>query len=66
MSEKYKKTWKYFNYVENMLILASTVTGCASVFAFASLVCVPVGITSSAVGIKFVQSLQKSISTSQL
>ena len=52
MSEKYKKTWKYFNYVENMLILASTVTGCASVFAFASLVCVPVGITSSAVGIK--------------
>ena len=35
-----------------MLILVSTVTGCVSTSAFASLVCVPVGITSSAVGIK--------------
>ena len=34
-----------------MLILASTVTGCVSISAFASLVCVPVGITSSAIGI---------------
>ena len=31
-----------------MLILVSTGTGCASISAFASLVCVPVGITSSA------------------
>ena len=51
MSEKYKKTCKYFNYVEHLLILASTVTGCVSISAFASLVCVPVGITSSAIGI---------------
>ena len=35
-----------------MFILVSTVTGCVSVFAFASLVCVPVGISSPAVGIK--------------
>ena len=35
-----------------MLILVSTVTGCVSISAFASLVWVPVGITSSAVGIK--------------
>ena len=35
-----------------MLILSSTVTGCVSISAFASLVCVPVGITSSAVEIK--------------
>ena len=35
-----------------MLILVSTVTGCVSISAFASLVYVPVGITSSAVGIK--------------
>ena len=35
-----------------MLILASTVTGYISISAFASLVCVPVGITSSAVGLK--------------
>ena len=35
-----------------MLILVSTVTGCVSISAFASFVCVPVAITSSAVGIK--------------
>ena len=35
-----------------MLILISKVTGCVSVSAFASLVCVPVGISSSAVGWK--------------
>ena len=67
MSEKYKKTCKELNYVEHLLILVSTLTGCVSIskFAsivcvpgcvsiskFASIVCVPVGITSSAVGIK--------------
>ena len=52
MSEKYKKTCKYLNYPEHWLILSSTITGCVSISAFASLVCVPVGITSSAVGIK--------------
>ena len=52
MSKKYKKTCKYFSYVEQLLILVSTVSGCVSVSAFASLVCVPVGITSFAVGIK--------------
>ena len=43
MSEKYKKTRKYLNYVQHLLILVSTVTGCVSIAAFASLVCVPVG-----------------------
>ena len=52
MSENYKKTCQYLNYVENWLILASTVTGWVSISPFASLVCVPVGITSSAVGIE--------------
>ena len=52
MSEKYKKTYKYLNYVESLLILASTVTGCVSNSAFVPLVCVPVGITNPAVGIK--------------
>ena len=51
MREKYKKICKYLNYVENLLILSSTVAGCVSISAFASLVCVPVGIMSSAVGI---------------
>ena len=35
-----------------MLILASTVTGCVSISAFPSLACVPIGIASSAVGLK--------------
>ena len=51
MSEKWK-TCKYLNYVENLLILVSTVTGCVSISEFVSLVCVPVGITISVVGIK--------------
>ena len=51
MSKRYKKAYKYLNYVENLLILASTVTGCISISAFASLVCVPVGIMRSVVGI---------------
>ena len=37
---------------EHLLILASTSTSCVSVSAFASLLCVPVSIASSAVGIK--------------
>ena len=48
---KNKKTCEYLNYVEHLLILASTVTGCVSISAFASLVCVPAGIRSSVVGI---------------
>ena len=49
MSEKHKKTCKYLNYVEQLLILVSTVTGRISITPFASLVCVAVGIMSSAV-----------------
>ena len=52
MSKKYKKTWKYLNYVEHLLILVSTITGYVSISEFSLLVCVPVGITSFAVGIK--------------
>ena len=52
MRKNYKKTYAYLNYVRYLLILASTVTGCVSISAFASLVCIPVGITSSAIGIK--------------
>ena len=35
-----------------MLIVASTITGCISIFTFDSLGCVPVGIMRPAVGIK--------------
>ena len=66
MSEKYKKRFKYLNHVKHLLILVSTVTGCTSISAFSSLVCVPVGITSPAVGIKICESLQELKSISQL
>ena len=49
MSEKYRKTSKYLNFVENLIILSSTVNGCVSISAFASLVSIAVGIISSAV-----------------
>ena len=52
MSEKYKKTCKYLHYVENLLTLVSTVTGCVSISAYASLVRVLVSITSSAIRLK--------------
>ena len=38
MSEKYENTCQYLNYVEHLLILASTVTSCVSISVFASLV----------------------------
>ena len=38
-------------YFELFFILVSTGTGCVFISTFASLVCVPVGITRSAVGI---------------
>ena len=52
MSQKDKKTCNYLNYIEHWLILDSAVTGCVSISGFALLFCVPVDITSSAVGIK--------------
>ena len=40
------------NYIKNFLILASTITGCVSISAFASLIGMPIGIMSSAIGLK--------------
>ena len=44
MSEKYNKTCKYLNYVENLLILSSKITGCVSISEFDLLVAIPIGI----------------------
>ena len=43
---------KIRRHVDHLLVLVSTVTGCVSISAFASLICVPVGIRSSAIGTK--------------
>ena len=52
MSKKHKKVCTTLNYIEHFLILASTITGCISISAFASLIDIPLGITSSAIGLK--------------
>ena len=52
MSKKHKKVCTTLYYIEHFLILSSTITGCVSISAFASLVSVPIGITSSAIGLK--------------
>ena len=47
MSKKRKKK------IEHLLILISTVTGCVSISDFASLVIIPIGITSPTIGLNF-------------
>ena len=42
---------KILNYTEHLLILASTATGCISIFSVASLVSISVGIASSSITI---------------
>ena len=52
MSKKHKMVCTTLNYIEHFLFLASAITGCVSISAFASLVGIPEGITSSATGLK--------------
>ena len=49
MSRNHKKICTTLNYIENFLILDSAVTGCISTSAFASLLGIPIGITSSTI-----------------
>ena len=52
MSQKHKKISTTLNYIEHFLILASTITRCTLISAFASLIGITIGITSSAIGLK--------------
>ena len=52
MSKKHKKVYTVLNYIEQLLILASVVTRCVSIFAFASLLGISFRNTSSAFTIK--------------
>ena len=54
ISKKYKKVYTILNYIEHLLILASVVIGCVSISAFASLVGILIGTTTSAARLKFV------------
>ena len=49
MNEKHKKMYRALSYNENFIIFISAVSGCVSLAAFASLVGVPIGITSSVI-----------------
>ena len=53
MSKNHKKVHRVLNYIEHLLILSSTGTGCISISACASLVGIPIGIASSAIRLKF-------------
>ena len=52
ISKNHKKVCTTLNFIENVPILGSAITGCVSISAFASLVGIPIGITSSAIGLK--------------
>ena len=52
MSKNHKKVCTNQNYIKHFLILANTTTGCASISSFVSLVGIPIGITTSATGLK--------------
>ena len=52
ISRKHKKVCITLYYIKHFLILVSTITGGISISAFASLLDIPVGIMSSAIGLK--------------
>ena len=52
MSQNHKKVCTSLNYIEHFLILAPTITGRVSISDFLSLIGIPIGITSSAIGLK--------------
>ena len=52
MSRKYKKVCTTLNCIEHFFILASAITRCILISAFASLLGIPIGITSYAIGLK--------------
>ena len=52
MSKKHKNVCRALNYIDHLLIIISTITGCVSISVFASLVGIPIRITSSAIGLE--------------
>ena len=52
MSKNHENIWTILNHIEHLLILPPEVTEQFSIPAFASLVSIPIGTTSSSVGLK--------------
>ena len=57
MNRKHEKLCGTLNYIEQSLILASTITGYIS--AFVSLLGIPIDITSSTIGLKIIKKKNK-------
>ena len=53
MSKKKKKICRVFSYISQSFIVFSIITGCVSISDFASLVGIPIAITSSAIPLEF-------------
>ena len=53
MSKKKKKICRVFNYISQSFIVFSIITGCVSISDFASLVGIPIAVTSSAIPLEF-------------
>ena len=51
-SKKHKKVGTALSYIEHFLVLDSTITGCISISVFASLLSIPIGITSSEIALE--------------
>ena len=51
MRKKYKKVFRVLNYIDHSLIVISTITGCVSISAFASVVGILIAIASSTIGL---------------
>ena len=52
MSRKHKKVCTNLTYIENILILASTITGCISISAFAPFLVISIAFTGYATALK--------------
>ena len=52
MSKKHIKVGKVLDYIKHSLIAIATITRCVSISTFASLARIPIGIASSAIGLK--------------
>ena len=52
ISKKYKKICTTPKYIDQFIIIASTITGCVPISAFSSLVGFPIGTTSFAIELK--------------
>ena len=59
ISKKHRRVSTTLNYIEHLIISASTVTWCVFNSAFASLVGILVGIASSAAGLKIDATTQE-------